>query len=200
MREKNIAVEQSAYDKVREAAKEWEKAAAVTSRFDRAVEYLKVPQPTHTANQWVQGEYDRNSVSNAVYQMSYRIYERSSWRNDDVKYDVKWNIYTNSPNSNYNVKIAGQERVFKTQAEAEKYIQGRIKAYAHLFTEVSPPIPKEYEKCFKVYGHLLPGYTTVEMQKAKEAEKPSIRQQLNSLKPQEKSTPKQAKTRNEPEL
>lgn len=200
MRESNIEVEQSAYDKVREAAKEWEKAAAVTNRFDRAIEYLKVPLPTHTANQWVQDEYGKNTVSNAAYQMTYRIYEWSSWHSDTTKYKVRWDIYTNSPRNDKNVKIAEQERVFKSQPEAEKCIQGRIKAYAHLFTEISLPIPKEYEKCFKVYGHLLPGYTTVEMQKAKEAEKPSIRQQLNSLKPQEKPAPKQAKKRTEPEI
>lgn len=41
----------------------------------------------------------------------------------------------------------------------EKYLQGRIAAYAHLFTEISPPIPKEYQKHFCVNGVLLPGYT-----------------------------------------
>ena len=41
----------------------------------------------------------------------------------------------------------------------EKYLQGRIAAYAHLFTEISPPIPKEHRKHFCVNGVLLPGYT-----------------------------------------
>ena len=41
----------------------------------------------------------------------------------------------------------------------EKYLQGRIAAYAHLFTEISPPIPKEHLKHFCVNGVLLPGYT-----------------------------------------
>lgn len=40
----------------------------------------------------------------------------------------------------------------------EKYLNGRIKAYQHLFTEVSPPIPPEYAEHFKVNGQLLPGY------------------------------------------
>ena len=44
------------------------------------------------------------------------------------------------------------------------YIQGRIKAYSHLFTEISPPIPKDLEKSFMVHGYLLPGYVTEEMQ------------------------------------
>ena len=41
----------------------------------------------------------------------------------------------------------------------ERYLQGRIKAYAHLFTEISPPIPAEEKRRFCVNGVLLPGYT-----------------------------------------
>ena len=94
--------------------------------------------------------------------MTYDIYERSSWRTDATKYDVRWYIYTNSPHKTYNEKVAGQERTFADKASAEKYLQGRIKAYAHLFTEISPPIPKEYIAPFMVYGQLLPGYTIKE--------------------------------------
>ena len=54
---------------------------------------------------------------------------------------------------------------------AIKYLDGRKKAYSHLFTEISPPIPKEYEKSFMVHEHLLPGYVTEKMQKAQEAAK-----------------------------
>ena len=49
-----------------------------------------------------------------------------------------------------------------------------------------------------VYGHLLPGYVTEEMQKAaaekaeKQAEKkPSIRKQLNELKADQKKNPQE---------
>lgn len=34
-----------------------------------------------------------------------------------------------------------------------------VLAYAHLFTELSPPIPKGEERRFSVNGILLPGYT-----------------------------------------
>lgn len=136
--------------------------------------------------------------------MTYDIYERSSWRTDTKKYDVRWSIYTNRPQSQNSYKVAGQERVCNTREEAEKYIQGRIKAYSHLFTELSPPIPKEYEKSFMVYGQLLPGYTTESMQKEQETkqEKRSVRKELASLKEQEKSTApqKRSKTRSAPEL
>lgn len=208
MRDSSIAKEKTAFEKVRQTAQNWEKQAAVTRRYDRAIEYLKVPEVSHTSNKWEKDRYDKFTISNRVYKMTYDIYERSSWRTDAKKYDVRWNIYTNRPPSQSSYKVAGQERVCSTREEAEKYIQGRIKAYSHLFTEISPPIPKEYEKSFMVYGQLLPGYITEEMQKAQEAEKtktaekPSVRKQLAALKAQEKNTPQQepGKTRSAPEL
>lgn len=211
MRDISVAKEKTAFEKVRQAAQNWEKQAAVTRQYDRAIEYLKVPEVEHSSNKWVKAkdEFDYNRISNRVYKMSYRIYERSSYRTDAKKYDVRWDIYTNRPQSQSSYKVAGQERVCSTREEADKYIQGRIKAYSHLFTEISPPIPKELEKSFMVYGQLLPGYITEEMQKAQEAEKPktaekpSIRKQLTTLKAQEKSnTPPQKpdKTRSAPEL
>ena len=208
MREESITKEKTAFEKVRQTAQDWEKQTAVTRQFDRAIEYLKVPEVSHTSNKWVKAkdEFDYNRISNKVYKMSYRIYERSSYRTDAKKYDVRWDIYTNRPQSQNSYKVAGQERVCNTREEAEKYIQGRIKAYSHLFTEISPPIPKEYEKSFMVHGQLLPGYTTETMQKAKETEKtaenPSVRKELASLKVQEKYTApqKHSKIRSAPEL
>lgn len=205
MRDKSVAREDTAYEKVRSAVRQWEKEAAVTRRFDRAIEYLNVPEAKHTSNEWIKGksDFDYISISNKVYKMSYRIYERSSWRTDDKKYDVSWFLFANSPKDNYNFKIAGQDRVFNTKEEAQKYINGRIKAYEHLFTEISPPIPNDLVQCFSLYGHLLPGYTTEEMQKAQQAEeKPSIRKQLNELKgkSKEKTQTEPVKKRTEPEL
>lgn len=123
-----------------------------------------MPRVEHSSNKWVKAkdEFDYNRISNRVYKMSYRIYERSSYRTGAKKYDVMWDIYTNWPQLQTSYKIAGQKRVCSTREEAEKYIQGRIKAYSHLFTEISPPIPKKYEKFFKVHGQLLPGYIVEE--------------------------------------
>lgn len=204
MRDKSVAREEAAYEKVRSAARNWEKSAAVTRRLDRAIEYLKTPETQHTSNEWIKGksELDYNTVSNKVYSMSYRIYEYSSWRTDTKKYEVNWFLYANSPRNNYNKKITGQDRVFATKEEAQKYIQGRIKAYEHLFNEISPPIPNDLVNCFSVYGNLLPGYTTEEMQKQKSEKKPSIKKQLNELKSKskEKSQPEPVKKKTEPEL
>lgn len=208
LREESRNAEQAAYENVRQAARQWEPYAVVTRQIDRAIEYLKVPEVSHTSNKWEKDRYDKFTISNRVYKMTYDIYERSSWRSETKKYDVRWNIYTNRPSPQSSYKVAGQERVCSTREEAEKYIQGRIKAYSHLFTEISPSIPKEYEPSFTVHGQLLPGYTTVEMQKAKETEKaktaekkPSIRQQLNSEKAKEKAeTSPPVQKRSAPEL
>ena len=208
LKEKNIAQEQAAYGKAIKGLKEWEALAAITGRYERAIEYLKVPEVSHTSNQWIKDEYGKSTISNKVYKMTYNICERSSWRNNTVKYDVRWHIYTNRPDYTNAYKVAGQERACATREEAEKYIQGRIKAYSHLFTEISPPIPKDLEKSFMVHGHLLPGYVTEEMQKAtaEKAEKPtekkpSIRKQLNELKADQRKNPQEPqKTRPENEI
>ena len=208
MREESVKKETAAFEKTQQTAREWEKHAVVTRRLDRAIEYLTVPETKHTSNELIKGksEYDYNEISNKVYKMSYRIYERTSWRTDTKKYEVSWFIFTNNPRSNHNIKIAGQEKTCKSKEEAEKYMQGRLKAYSHLFTEISPTIPQEYAETFKVYGQLLPGYTVEgepqqEQKNIKPDKKPSIRKELNSIKASEKSAPKpQAKTRDNPEL
>lgn len=210
MRDNNVKKETAAFEKVRQSARDWEKKAAITRQFDRAIEYLQVPEVSHSSNKWVNDRdcynYDCTSISNMVYKMTYRMYDYTSWRSEKTRrWEVKWSIGTNSPVGHNNC-IAEQERSFKDKAEAEKYIQGRIKAYSHLFTEISPPIPKEYEKPFMVHEHLLPGYVTEKMQKAQEAaktenisrsadKKPSIRKELNSIKAAEKSMPKPTQTK-----
>ena len=59
------------------------------------------------------------------------------------------------PKQGYGAKIAGQNQKRYTDKNAAiKYLDGRKKAYSHLFTEISPPIPKEYEHHFMVHGTL----------------------------------------------
>ena len=84
------------------------------------------------------------------------------------------------------------EKTFSSEESAQKYIDGKIKAYDYLFTEISPVIPDVDKSHFCVNGVLLPGYTTVSMQKEKE-KKASIRKQLNELKADK--PPEQLKTR-----
>ena len=158
MKEKSIELEQEAFKAIKNAFKAWEAQAAQTNIFNEALKYLNTPKSKHTSNKWEKNEYDKYTISNMVYKMTYTIYERSNYRTGKPIWDVRWYVYTNSPRDNYNVKVADQERSFPYKEAAEKYLQGRIKAYSHLFTEISPPIPKEYIEAFKVNDILLPGY------------------------------------------
>ena len=65
-----------------------------------------------------------------------------------------------SPKHNCCVEISGiRNKRFTDKAEAQKYIDGRKKAYAKYFQEISPPIPQLYSLYYKVNDVLLPGYT-----------------------------------------
>ena len=56
--------------------------------------------------------------------------------------------------------IARQDnKAYDSMDAAQRYIQGRFNLYAHLFTELSPPIPNDCKRMFMVNGRLLPGYT-----------------------------------------
>ena len=164
MREENAAAEQRIFEALQKQAAAWEAQAGKTLAVDKAIEYVRIPEVKHTQNQWEPTEYGKH-ISNRVYQMNYRIWENSRYdmatqQSKTYSYSLSWNILTNSPNNYGQAKIAGQDKkVFADKAAMEKYLNGRIKAYAHLFTEISPPIPKEYADHFKVNGQLLPGYS-----------------------------------------
>ncbi|MCI9068399.1 MAG: hypothetical protein HFI65_07005, partial [Lachnospiraceae bacterium] len=86
----------------------------------------------------------------------------------------------------------------------QNYLDGRKKAYSHLFAEISPPVPKEHENCFTVYGVLLPGYSVEGREQEKaghttagiseggisapgKEEKPSVLGKLSAAREQEKA-------------
>ena len=165
MREESAAAEQAIFNDLSSRAAAWEQQAGKTLLLDKAIEYTRTTVVQHTSNEWQKGEYDRYTRSNRVYQMNYHIYENTRYDREKQQsvpysYSLTWGVYTNSPNRNGQAKIAGQDRkVFSDKAAMEKYLNGRIKAYDRLFTEISPPIPQEYAEHFKVNGMLLPGYT-----------------------------------------
>ena len=175
MREESAAAEQAIFDDLKGRTAAWEEQAGKTLLLDKAIEYTRTPVVQHTSNEWKKGEYDRDTRSNWVYQMNYHIYENARYDRKMQKsiphsYSLTWNIYTNSPSRYGQAKIAGQERkVFSDKAAMEKYLSGRIKAYDHLFTEISPPIPQKYAEHFKINGMLLPGYS-VEGEKSTQSE------------------------------
>ena len=163
-REESAAAEQAIFEALKQQAAAWEQQAGKTLAIDKAIEYARTPEVKHTSNEWETDEYGHHRRSNSVYQMRYHIYEntrydRQTEQSVPYSYTLTWSVHTNSPRGNRQAKIAGQDRkVFADKAAMEKYLNGRIKAYQHLFTELSPPVPQEYADIFKVNGQLLPGY------------------------------------------
>jgi len=166
IRRESAAAEQAVYENLQSQSGQWEHQAAVTLLIDKAIEYNRFPAVKHTSNEWVKDSDngDRQSISNMVYIMNYHVYEntrydRAAEKSVPTSWDITWSVRTNAPNR-YGDKIAGQQnKRYTDKSEMEKYLAGRIKAYAYLFTEISPPIPNQYADNFRVNGQLLPGYT-----------------------------------------
>lgn len=223
MRQGSIDGEQKAYEIVVAAAKQWEKQAAATQMIGRALEYLRTPEVEHTGNEWRKtGNWrDDEEISNRVYRMTCGIwedtkYDRETKQSVPVAWYVTWDVYVNSPKEGYGEKIAGQnQKRYTDKAAALKYLDGRKKAYSHLFTEISPEIPKKYERHFTVHGALLPGYTAEGQEPVKtdhavevsedrisvsgKEEKPSVLGKLSAARSQEKApaVPKAANRKKE---
>ena len=212
MRQDSMDGEKKAFDIVLAATKQWEQQAAVTQKLNRALEYLHTQEVKHTANEWRKTDNRKNDeeISNRVYRMTGGIwedtkYDRETKQSVPVAWYVTWDVYVNSPKEGYGEKIAGQnQKRYTDKAAAEKYLEGRKKAYSHLFTEISPQIPKQYEHHFTVYGALLPGYTVEGQEPVKtdhtaadvseggismpeKPEKPSVLGKLSAARVQEKA-------------
>lgn len=179
LRAESAAAEQEVFDRLKEQAAAWEEQAGRTLFLDKALEYARTLPVTHTANQWEAPDEYRHIRSNMVYQMDYSIsentrYDSAAQKSVPYSWTLRWSLYTNAPHGNQREKIAGQDRkVFSSREELDRYLNGRIKAHEHYFTEISPAIPKEYADCFKVNGCLLPGYTIEGEEPAKAAELPA---------------------------
>ena len=201
LRAESAAAEQEVFDRLKEQAAAWEEQAGKTLFLDKALEYARTLPVTHTANQWEAPDEYRHIRSNMVYQMDYSIsentrYDSAAQKSVPYSWTLRWGLYTNAPHGNPMEKIAGQERkVFSSREELDKYLNGRIKAHDHYFTEISPAIPKEYADCFKVNGCLLPGYTIEGEEPAKAAALPT---QEEAAQPQQTTaTPERREPVNE---
>ena len=167
----SVAKEKAIFEKFSVIEAEWLKQAAETKALREAKEYLMALPVDHTYNQWKKDEYGNFQISNMVYKMTYRIYEQTHYDRAKQKsvidaWRLSWDLHYNTINrptpdlTGSGWQIAGQrDKRFTTKEEMERYLQGRIKTYAHLFTEVSPPIPQDQKGRFSVNGVLLPGYT-----------------------------------------
>ena len=201
LRAESAAAEQEVFDRLKEQAAAWEEQAGRTLFLDKALEYARTLPVTHTANQWEAPDEYRHIRSNMVYQMDYSIsentrYDSAAPKSVPYSWTLRWSLRTNAPGSYQQAKIAGQDRkVFSSREELDKYLNGRIKAHEHYFTEISPAIPKEYADYFKVNGCLLPGYTIEGEEPAKAAALPT---QEEAAQPQQTTaTPERREPVNE---
>ena len=226
---RNIAVtgEQKLLEQLKELAEVWEQKAALTMLIDCALSYKRVPQVEHTSNQWQRSNYrDTEIISNMVYKMSVSLHEDNHYDNDTGQFVtdawcVTWGVSLNTPDEYRTKKIAGQDRKrFSDKNAALKYIDGRKKAYAHLFTEISPPIPERYADRFSKNGLLLPGYVvegklplTTDVKAVDflnalsdgefmpDTKKPSVLGKISDTKSQQKAEPAApSKKKKEPEI
>lgn len=222
-----VSGEKKVFEQLKELAEVWEQKAALTMLIDRALSYKRVPQVEHTSNLWQQSHYrDTEIVSNMVYKMSVSLHEDNHYDNDMGQFVsdawiVTWGVSLNTPDEYRTKKIAGQDRKrFSDKDAALKYIDGRKKAYAHLFTEISPPIPERYADRFSKNGLLLPGYVVegkpvlrtdvkaVDLLNAlsdgdfmPDAHKPSVLGKISDTKSQQKAEPAApSKKKKEPEI
>ena len=189
-REESVNAEKAIFEQICASVAKWEEQASITQLLDSAIQYDKTPVVSHSSNKWQADENGNHSRSNAVYKMTWRVYEETRYDREikasvPVAWRLTWDVSLNTPVRDYfyssKGKIAGQDnKRFTDKASMEKYLQGRIAAYSHLFTEISPPIPREYAVLFKVNGLLLPGYTITD--KAAEQERSEVYPSQNSDK------------------
>lgn len=161
--------EREIFAQAKELLSAWAEYAAETAKIEKTIEWMDTPPVSHTSNEWREVHKSSNTEhmtrSNAVYKQWYNLYTYTRWKDGKeipVRWEVSWNVCFNNPRKSA-VEIAGQtNKKFDTLEAAEKYLQGRIKAYDHLFQEEWPLVPAKYKDLFSVNGLLLSGYTIQE--------------------------------------
>ena len=171
LEEASVAREKAIFSKFSEIEAEWRKTGGGDRRHPQGKAISDGPACQSYLQSVEKDQYGNYERSNRVYKMTYRFYDRTHY--DRTKQETVTDAWYLSWHLHYNTicnptpdltgdgwQLAGQsDKRFTEKADMERYLQGRIKAYAHLFTEVSPPIPKGQEGRFSVNGVLLPGYT-----------------------------------------
>lgn len=168
------AEEKTVFEKVQAAAEEWVTQAAQTMLLDRALEYVQTPEVKHTSNEWKEQENGIWEISNRVYKMRYTVQEETQGPKKGL-WLAMWGIAINRPDRPSTEKyyytgdimvVEQKKKYYNAEADARHYIQGRFNVYAHLFTELSPPVPDQFKRHFHINGVLLPGYTIAPPERA----------------------------------
>ena len=168
----SMAEEKKVYDGLQKAIKAWEQHGAKSLLLQMAIEYLKVPEVKHTANEWKQGKDGVWEISNLVYKMTFSIVKfGDEWKLDwNLSYTapgltVGYWSYTRTPRNRIDHESS---KKYKTMAGAQKYIQSKFDQYADHFETLSPPVPMSAKNLFCVNGQLLQGYSLARPEHEKE--------------------------------
>ena len=156
------------YKELRDRADALQKETATYLMWLHVLYLKRLRAVMSTHNQWQPDNsmYPGDGMvrSNAVYKMYYRTDVSGRWEKGALipnAWHVTWWIVLQNPtgSKSRSIRIAGQDRkLFKSESEAQKYLEGRISAYDKLFQEEYPRVPPKYAEHFSYMGQLLPGY------------------------------------------
>lgn len=205
MYDQSFKKEENMYEIIQSGMKVWENDAKETRRLQLALNYLEIAPVKHTGNRWVEDEKGVRTISNAVYKMTCHLSEHINWNlwkpGSSLKdrWQVEWSVIINTPLPHQYCSIAGQIRKFADKENAEQYLDGRIRAYSKLFTEIYPPVPYDKRQFFMESGLVLPGYHIEDSENIQD--KDSVLGKLSEAKAQQKSAPAPpSKKKKEPEI
>ena len=157
------AAEKKVFEELKKAITAWDEHGAQTLLLQKAIEYLRAPEVTHTGNVWRQRKDGSWEISNLVYKMTFQIVKcGNEWK-------LAWELsymapglsqgywgYTRTPRER--IEYEGSKK-YKTLDGARKYIQSKFDQYGSYFESLSPPIPAEAKGLFCVNGQLLQAYS-----------------------------------------
>ena len=157
------AEEKRVFEEMKKAITAWDQHGAQTLLLQKAIEYLRTPEVTHTGNEWKRRKDGSWEISNLVYKMTFQIVQcGNEWKLTwELSYTAPglsqgyWG-YTRSPRGR--IEYEGSKK-YKTLEGAQKYIQSKFDQYGNCFETLSPPIPAEAKDLFCVNGQLLQGYS-----------------------------------------
>ena len=157
------AEEKKVFEEMKKAITAWDQHGAQTLLLQKAIEYLRTPEVTHTGNEWKRRKDGSWEISNLVYKMTFQIVRcGNEWKLTwELSYTAPglsqgyWG-YTRSPRER--IEYEGSKK-YKTLEGAQRYIQSRFDQYGSCFETLSPPVPAEAKDLFCVNGQLLQGYS-----------------------------------------
>ena len=149
LREEYAAAEQAAFEALQEQAAAWDEQAGKTLAIDKAIEYVRTPEATHTANQWeatgLREAHQQPRLPNALPHIrEYPGMTGKKAKSIPYSWTLSWSIYTNSPRQLRTGKNSPDRKgnVFADKAAMEKlseWAYQSLSAFIHRGIAAIPP-------------------------------------------------------------